>query len=106
MGDKIIMASIVRKNVEKFLRITLEKLFAHKHFRGYFSEEEQEKFITRGAIIIDFILAIATMIVMIWFFQRMYKSQGFEKTIVIMLTIMLFVLRNFLEVNAAKAKQK
>jgi uncharacterized membrane protein YbaN (DUF454 family) len=100
------MAAIIRKNVEKYLRKFLTPIFQHPYMSDHFSYSTREKFITKGATAIDFILAIATFVVMIWFFQRLNNRLGFESTVITMLTIIAFLLRNFLEVNAVRSQEK
>jgi len=74
--------------------------------RDFYTYEQEEKIIKRSVVALDFILAVSTLIVMIWFFQRMNGIIGFEKTVIIQITLLAFILRNFLEVNNAKKQNQ
>jgi len=100
------MAGVLRNNIEKWLRKTLYYVFNHPKMRDFYTYEQEEKIIKRSVVALDFILAVSTLIVMIWFFQRMNGIIGFEKTVIIQITLLAFILRNFLEVNNAKKQNQ
>jgi len=75
-------------DVEKAL-----KKYIPKVSKGVLSYHQEQKIISRGSKVINVIVTIVKTLGLIWIFQRTYGYIGYEKTAIMLLTLILVFLR-------------
>lgn len=91
--------NFIREWVEKYYTRVLLKVFKHPSISELHSEDDLRKYARWGANVTQFFLTVATFFVMQYIFSKILDKLGFEKTVVILLVLLAFLLRNFLEIK-------
>lgn len=96
-GEKVI-GSLIRQRHERWARKYVRKVLEKPFFREVITDYHIEKIIKYYVAFNTALLNITFFIVLLMIFLRgVYVRMGFEKTIILLLVIMVFLGRRFLE---------
>jgi len=94
----MVIGSALRKSNKKIVEKVLLRLFDNDKYSEHLPRRRLLKIIDWTAKIGKFMLSIAFFLALYTVFARIVLPRaGFDKTIVLMLTVIIFVLRSFLE---------
>lgn len=88
----------IRKNYRSIVTKVLKKFFDREDLYDVLPPKRLDKIIDVTVMIGQFLLSIAFFLAVVSVFLRfVYPSIGFEKTIIVMLAAIMFIIRSYLE---------
>ena len=99
------IGSIIRQRHEEWTRKHLTRLLRRPFFASEISYTQVEKIVKVMIQINTFLMNITFFFALIYIFVKgSYNSIGFEKTVIVLMVIMLFLTRRFMERMGSKGE--
>jgi len=95
-----VIGEFIRKRQEDFTRKYLMRIFDRPFFRSELSYRQLEKIISVTVKVNQLLLSVVFFLALLTvFFKFILPRLGFEKSVILLLVVMIFLIRSFLEAN-------